>query len=212
MSLWTGASALGPVEPWIRSQRLPCACVRRAVGVETLQHPPLRWGFGLALGPVHRDGLSARSTGTLGFHRFGGQAWRLRRAVGDGESCLRGLFVVVGFGSATPLVGLAVASAIFGAALTTVMVSVGSRYSVVLYAGDSSAVLHGPRRFGGSRDGFGLSGVLGGLGRRQLSIRVGGVPACGQPRLVMQWSVVRGERPLLWRVPGQIMRSDRAAG
>lgn len=120
--LRTSISVLDPVGPWIRSQRLSRACVRRAVGVETLRHPSLRWGLGLALGPAHRDGLSARSTGTLGFHRFGGQAWRLRRAVGDGESCLRGLFVVVGFGSAVPLVGSAGVSAIFGAALTTVKV------------------------------------------------------------------------------------------
>jgi hypothetical protein len=50
VSRQANASVLDPVEPWIRSQRLLRACVRHVVGVETLRHPSLRWGLGLALG------------------------------------------------------------------------------------------------------------------------------------------------------------------
>lgn len=115
-------------------------------------------------------------------------------------------------GSARPLVGWSGASAIFGAALITVKVQSGLGIRLCSMRRTAPLVYLDLVASVATCAGLGSLGVNGGLGLRHRSIWVGRTPACSQSRLSAQWGVVRGGRPLLWRRPGQIMRSDRAAG
>lgn len=132
--------------------------------------------------------------------------------MGDGESCLRGLFVAVGLVRPAPC-GSGSESARFLTQPHFGGGSIRSRFLVPPHATDSSNSPLRYRCFGGSLARSSARVDDGGsFGFYQLSWRLEETPRNRWLRQLASWKFMRVGRPLLWRRFDRIMRSDRATG